>query len=81
MADEKRRGGRPPIYLVERLTQIDSRLQGIEQVLSGYDGKNGLLKQVSHNTRAINKLWLALIAIVASGGGGTYAIIKMVLGS
>ena len=71
--------GRPPKYLIEHLDIIQIDLQAIKTALGGYDGKLGLIKQVDNNTKSINRLTLAIAVIVASTGGGAYAVIKLLL--
>ncbi len=42
--------------------------------------KNGLLGQVKRNSRAINKLWIAVVLIASSVGGGAYGIVELLRG-
>ena len=49
-------------------------------VLLGTNGHIGLCKQVERNTKAINKLWVAIAIIASSVGGGVYGIIELLKG-
>ena len=49
-------------------------------VLLGTNGHLGLCWQVERNTRAINKLWIAIAVIASSVGGGVYGIIELLKG-
>ena len=72
--------GRPPKYLVEQLTKIQSDVQAIRQVLKGYNGDKGLCEQVENNSKAINKIWLVLAVMGVSIGGGAWAVVKTLIG-
>ena len=61
------------------LTDHD-RLTQIHAVLIGVNGNPGLVKLVDRNTRAIQKLWIAVIIITTSIGGGVYGIIELIKG-
>uniref|UniRef100_A0A6H1ZT39 Uncharacterized protein n=1 Tax=viral metagenome TaxID=1070528 RepID=A0A6H1ZT39_9ZZZZ len=61
------------------LTDHD-RLTQIHAVLIGVNGNPGLVKLVDRNTRSIQKLWLAIIIIATSIGGGVYGIIEILRG-
>ncbi len=52
----------------------------IHGVLFNMNGRKGLCQQVEDNTKAINKIWLAITAIVVAGGGGSFAIVRAILG-
>ncbi len=55
------------------------KITEIHAVLLGTNGYPGLCKQVEHNTKAINKIWIA-IAVIASGvSGGAYGILQAIL--
>ena len=55
-------------------------LTEMHTVLLGTNGHNGLCKLVERNTRAINKLWIAIAIIASSVGGGVYGIIDLLKG-
>jgi len=61
------------------LTDHD-RLTQIYAVLIGINGNPGLVKLVDRNTKAIQKLWIAVIIIATSIGGGVYGIIEILKG-
>ena len=61
------------------LTDHD-KLTQIHAVLLGVDGNTGLCKLVERNTKAIQKLWIAVIIIASSVGGGIYGIIELFKG-
>ena len=61
------------------LTDHD-RLTQIHAVLIGVNGNPGLVKLVDRNARAIQKLWIAVIVIATSVGGGVYGIIELFKG-
>ena len=61
------------------LTDHDRLIQ-IHAVLLGVDGNPGLCKLVERNTKMINKLWVAVIVIATSIGGGVYGIIEFFKG-
>jgi len=52
----------------------------IHTVLLGTDGHTGVAKQVERNTKAITKLWIAIVFITSSVGGGIYGIIEILKG-
>ena len=52
----------------------------IHTVLLGTNGHPGIAKQVERNSRAINKLWIAIVLIASSVGGGVYGIIELLKG-
>jgi len=52
----------------------------IHTVLLGTNGYNGVAKQVERNTKAITKLWIAIVIIASSMGGGIYGIIEILKG-
>ena len=56
------------------------KLTQIHAVLLGVDGNPGLCKLVDRNTKMINKLWVAVIVIATSIGGGVYGIIELLRG-
>jgi len=56
------------------------KLTEIHAVLLGVNGNPGLCKLVDRNTRMINKLWVAVIVIATSVGGGAYGIIELLKG-
>ena len=55
-------------------------LSEVVQVLKGYNGDEGLCEKVENHTRAINKLWIAITVMSVSIGGGTYGIIRAIMG-
>ena len=61
------------------LTDHD-KLTQIHAVLLGVNGNPGLRKLVDRNTRMINRLWVAIIVIAISVGGGAYGIIELLKG-
>ena len=61
------------------LTDHD-KLTQIHAVLLGVNGNPGLCKLVDRNTKMINKLWVAVIVIATSVGGGVYGIIELLKG-
>ena len=61
------------------LTDHD-KLTQIHAVLLGVNGNPGLCKLVDRNTRMITKLWVAVIIIATSVGGGAYGIIEILKG-
>jgi len=56
------------------------RITEIHAVLLGVNGNPGLCKLVERNTKAIQKLWIAVIIIATSVGGGVYGIIELLKG-
>jgi len=56
------------------------RLVEVHAALLGVNGQGGLVRQVEKNTKAIFKLWCAIIVIGVSIGGGVFGIVKVVLG-
>jgi len=69
-----------------RITDHD-RITEMHAVLLGVNGNPGLCKLVERNTklieinnRAIQKLWIAVIVIATSVGGGVYGIIELFKG-
>jgi len=62
------------------LTDHD-KLTQIHAVIIGVNGNPGLVKLVDRNTKAIQKLWIAVIIIATSIGGGVYGIIKLLKGT
>lgn len=52
----------------------------VHTMLLGTNGQGGLARQVEANTKAITKLWIAEAVIVASTGGGAYAIVQKLIG-
>ena len=55
------------------------RLVEVHAALLGVNGQGGLNRQVEKNTKAIFKLWCAIIAIGVSIGGGVFGIVKVFL--
>jgi hypothetical protein len=56
-------------------------LTEMHTVLLGTNGHPGICEQVKQNTKSINKLWIAVIIIASSIGGGAYGIVKLLMGS
>jgi hypothetical protein len=61
---------------MNNLTDHD-KLTQIHAVLLGVNGNPGLCKLVDRNTRMINKLWVTVIILATSVGGGVYGIIEL----
>jgi len=61
------------------LTDHD-KLTQIHAVIIGVNGNPGLIKLVDRNTKMINKLWIAVVVIATSIGGGVYGIIGLLKG-
>jgi len=68
------------LALKEASEKHSSNLVEITTVLKGYNGNRGLCKQVDDNSRAINRMWIALGIIGASVGGSAYGIVKALMG-
>lgn len=56
------------------------RIIEIHAVLLGVDGHKGIAEQVYRNTKSITKLWIALIVLASSIGGGVYGIVELLKG-
>ena len=56
------------------------RIIEMHAVLLGTNGHLGLCRQVERNSKAINKLWIAVVIIASSVGGGVYGIIELLRG-
>ena len=56
------------------------KITEIHAVLLGVNGHPGLCRLVDRNTRMINKLWIAIVIIATSIGGGVYGIIELLKG-
>ena len=56
------------------------RITEIHAVLLGVNGNVGLCKLVERNAKSIQKLWIAVIIIATSVGGGTYGIVELLRG-
>ena len=52
----------------------------IHTVLLGTNGHLGLCQHVERNSKAINKLWIAVVIIASSVGGGIYGVIELLRG-
>jgi len=57
----------------QMIRDTHAKVQGIEQLLRGYNGESGLCRDVENNHRRIHRLEL-LLAFAAGGGGITGAI-------
>ena len=66
--------------MADYLKEDHDRLTEIHAVLIGVNGNPGLVKAVDRNSRAIQKLWIAVIIIAASIGGGVYGIVELLRG-
>ncbi|MFA5276682.1 MAG: hypothetical protein WC417_07315 [Candidatus Omnitrophota bacterium] len=55
------------------------RLVEIHATLLGSNGQGGLCRQVEKNAQAIFRLWLAVIILAMSIGGGVFGVVKAVL--
>ena len=56
-------------------------LTEMHTVILGTNGHPGLARQVERNTKAINKLWICIVVIASSIGGGIYGIIELLKGA
>lgn len=56
------------------------RLVEIHAVLLGTNGQGGVCRQVEKNTRNIFKLWISMLILAGSIGGGSYGIIHAIVG-
>jgi len=66
--------------MTDYLKEDHDRLTEIHAVLLGVNGNPGLCKLVDRNTKMINKLWIAIVIIATSIGGGVYGIIELLRG-
>jgi len=66
--------------MADYLKEDHDRLTEIHAVLLGVNGNPGLCKIVERNTKAIQKLWVAVIIIATSVGGGVYGVIELFKG-
>lgn len=53
------------------------KITEIHAVLLGVNGNPGIAHQVARNSKAINILWIAVIVLGSSVGGGVYGIINL----
>ena len=67
-------------HIEEHLEELLADVGDVKVVLKGYNGKKGLCQQVENNTRQIQRIWIILAILVASSGGGAYAITNALLG-
>ena len=56
------------------------KLTEIHAVIIGVNGNPGLVKLVDRNTKAIAKLWIAIVILATSIGSGVYGIIELLKG-
>jgi len=56
------------------------KITEIHAVLLGTNGNPGVAQQVAKNSRAINKLWIAVVIVASSVGGGVYGVIELLKG-
>jgi len=66
--------------MADYLKEDHDRLTEIHAVIIGVNGNPGLVKLVDRNTRAIQKLWIAVVIIATSIGGGVYGAIELLKG-
>ena len=66
--------------LDKALKTILADVSAIKQELKGYDGNEGLCKQVANNTKAINKIWVAIAILIVTIGGNAYGLVQVLLG-
>jgi len=71
---------RTPAQLEDLIVKTHEDVSEIKIVLKGYNGQPGLCKQVECNTKAIAKIWVTLAVLIASAGGGTYGLVRLLLG-
>lgn len=62
---------------MEEKTDHD-RIVEMHTVIWGTDGSDGIARQVSRNSKAINKIWIVVAVIVTSIGGGTWGIFELI---
>ena len=55
------------------------RIVEIHSVLLGANGQGGLCRQVEKNTKAIFRLWIFVIVLSISVGGGAFGIVQAVM--
>ena len=65
--------------LDKKLDTMAEDVVAVKTALKGYDGQVGLCKQVERNSKAIAKLWICIIILALSIGGGTFGLVKAVL--
>uniref|UniRef100_A0A6M3L1I1 Uncharacterized protein n=1 Tax=viral metagenome TaxID=1070528 RepID=A0A6M3L1I1_9ZZZZ len=53
------------------------KITEIHAVLLGVNGNPGIAQQVARNSKSINRLWIAVIVLGSSVGGGVYGIINL----
>ena len=65
-----------------RLDKMDNNLTEVKTVLIGVPGteSDGLCGEVKRNSESIRKLWIAVIVMASSVGGGVYAAVKALMG-
>ena len=65
----------------QMIRDTHAKVQGIEQLLKGYNGKAGLCADVENNHKRIHRLEL-LLAFAAGGGGitGGIAVVQRLFG-
>ena len=65
----------------QMIRDTQAKVQGIEQLLRGYNGESGLCRDVENNHRRIHRLEL-LLAFAAGGGGitGGIAVVQRLFG-
>ena len=56
------------------------KITEIHAVLLGVNGNPGLCKLVEKNTRSLHKLWVIVLVLATSTGGGVYGIINLLRG-
>ena len=55
------------------------RLVEIHAVLLGANGQGGVARKVERNSKAIFRIWVAIVVLSVSAGGGAFGIIKAFL--
>lgn len=65
--------------LDNKVDLIATDVTEIKTALKGYNGQLGLCQQVEKNTKAIFKLWVAVIILCLALGGGTFGVVKAVM--
>lgn len=59
------------------MTEVKKTVAGIEQLLKGYDGQTGVVKQVENHGKQLNKIWLILAVLIPASGGGGFGLFKI----
>ena len=59
--------------------EVQKDVGEVKQALKGYNGQIGLCKQIENNTKQIAKLWIVIVAITVSLGGGIWGIVQLIM--